>query len=246
MSKDYRETTIRVAGVERVIRTDGQRTVKLLEAAHTKAVKAALIEMRKVGAASLRERAAKVGDGGKGEYSKLANRWEGGVFASHGTYEVAAMRKPFPKARFTDETPAYLVEIAPGEFATAEAAESMGADEMAEELLPGLELRRYTDKTWVLHHLHSATEGRPEGFHLGPVFKSKARAREVAALELAGLDWTRTADELKADEYTAATVKAVKLREFVAASKRNAWAVEELREAEEALTEMNSVMELVA
>jgi hypothetical protein len=42
-----RETAVTVAGVSRVIRTEqGARTAKQLEAAHTAAVRAALIEMR--------------------------------------------------------------------------------------------------------------------------------------------------------------------------------------------------------
>jgi hypothetical protein len=123
---EHRETTIRVAGVERVIRTEvgGKvRTVKQLEAAHAKSVKAALVEMRKAGAPTLRAKARAVGDGGKGEFSKLAARWERGVFAAHGTPGVSSA--PFPKFRFTGEIPEYLTEVAPGHYATAEAAEGL-------------------------------------------------------------------------------------------------------------------------
>lgn len=125
---EHRETTLRVAGVERIIRTEigGKlRTVKQLEAAHTKAVKAALTEMRKAGAETLRKRAAAVGEGGSDCISQQARRWERGTFPSYGTYDVSAARKPFPAPRFTGEAPAYLVEIEPGHYATADVAKQL-------------------------------------------------------------------------------------------------------------------------
>ncbi|WP_406161078.1 hypothetical protein [Streptomyces canus] len=121
---EHRETRLTVAGVERVIRTEigGKiRTVKQLEAGHTKTVKAALVEMRKVGAPTLRAKARAVGDGGTGAFSKLAARWERGVFVSHGTPGVSTA--PFPKVRYTTEIPGYLFEIDPGHWVTEGAAE---------------------------------------------------------------------------------------------------------------------------
>jgi hypothetical protein len=57
-SMECRETTVRVAGAERVVRTElgGRiRTTKQLETAHTRAVKAALIEMRAANLPAYRE-----------------------------------------------------------------------------------------------------------------------------------------------------------------------------------------------
>lgn len=125
---DYRETTITVAGIERVIRTEvgGKiRTVKQLEAAQAKAVKAALVDMRKASAPTIHARARAVGEGGKGTLSSLARRWERGTFTSHGTYDVATMKRPFPPVRYTEAVPEYLVEVAAGHYATAEAAEGL-------------------------------------------------------------------------------------------------------------------------
>jgi hypothetical protein len=81
--------------------------------------------MRKVAAPKLRARAAAVGEGGKGFISSLARRWERGTFVSHGTYDVAAMRKPHPPVKYTETVPGHLVEVEPGHYATAEAAEQL-------------------------------------------------------------------------------------------------------------------------
>lgn len=140
MSKDFRETTIRVAGVERVIRTervDKVRTVKQLEAAHTKAVKAVVIEMRRANLPAFKVSADKAEVEAKksrgswllAEDAKRARnivrRAERGTLPSYGTCDVATMKKPFPKVKFTDEVPAYLTEVEPGHYATEEVAEEL-------------------------------------------------------------------------------------------------------------------------
>jgi hypothetical protein len=224
MSATFRETTIRVAGVDRVIRTElsGKiRNVKQLEAAHTKDVKAAIIDMRI--AASPDSMPREMAD-------RLARR-----ATQFPACNYVAARKGFPKATSTSDVPEYLVKVGEDEYATTEAAESMGASERVDEILPGLTLRRY-GKGWALFHLASADDKHPHGFNLGPVFKTQKRAREVALTELAGLDFTRSGEALVADEETSAVVKFVKLREFVAASKQNAWAEDELRQAEKAVS----------
>ncbi|MFI2212988.1 hypothetical protein [Streptomyces sp. NPDC020141] len=126
-----RETLIRVCGVEQVVRTELSGSVKKLEVAHTKAVKAALVELRKMSANVLRAKAKRLGEEGRGEYSTLASRWERGVFPRYGTYDVQAAMKPYPKVRFTDEVPDYLVELAPGVYATYDATSTLGAAEAA-------------------------------------------------------------------------------------------------------------------
>ncbi|MDX2794054.1 hypothetical protein [Streptomyces scabiei] len=139
-NNDFRETTIRVAGVDRVIRTeiDGRvRTVKQLEAAHTKTVRATIVEMRRENLPNLKAAAAKAELAAKeSPYSSLAlanakatkgfvRQAERGTLPSYGTYDVATMKKPFPKARFTGEIPEYFMEIEPGHFVTEEVAEGM-------------------------------------------------------------------------------------------------------------------------
>ncbi|MFB6885829.1 hypothetical protein ACFCY8_33920 [Streptomyces noursei] len=128
----------------------------------------------------------------------------------------------------------YLLEVAPGEYATAEAAEAMGAKERVDEVLPGLAVARgkRDGSVWGLVHLPSHTEER-ERRHLGPLFKSRQRARDVARADLAHLDWTRSTQELLDDPVTGATVKIVKCRELLKTGpKSNAWAREPLRQAE--------------
>lgn len=139
-SVEHRETLVRVGGVERVIRTEigGKvRTTKHLETAHTKAVKAALVEMRRANLPTFEEAARAAEEAVK----RIGRRWieeeaakrarnivrrvERGTLHSHGTYDVAAMRKPHPPVRFTEAVPAYLVEVEPGHYATEEAAESL-------------------------------------------------------------------------------------------------------------------------
>ncbi|WP_326812144.1 hypothetical protein [Streptomyces scopuliridis] len=240
MSNDFRETTITVAGVAHVIRTERigtMRTIKHLEAAHTKAVRAAVIDLRRANADNMEAVAeAKVSKLGGlptrdliiREARTRANQARRGTLPTYGAYDDA--RKGFPKAPSGKPVPSYLVEIAPGHYATAEAARSLGAEELADEVLPGLELRRYGRK-WVLCHVLSVTEERPN-VHIGPVFKTRERAREVARTELAHLDWTRSTEDLLADPVAGPTVRLIKWREFVAASKRNAWAKEKVSKAE--------------
>ncbi|MEU1254842.1 hypothetical protein ABZ445_16340 [Streptomyces chartreusis] len=133
---EHRETLVRVAGVERVIRTEigGKvRTTKQLETAHTKAVKAALVEMRRANVEGYKRAADELEarpwfplkDLDVKRLRNIARRAERGTLHSHGTYDVAAMRKPHPPVRFTDAVPEYLVEVEPGHYATDEAAESL-------------------------------------------------------------------------------------------------------------------------
>ncbi|WP_406324016.1 hypothetical protein [Streptomyces niveus] len=231
-NNDFRETTLRIMGVETVVRTERTGTVKQLEAAHMKAVKAALVELRRPHVPALRARARKVGEGRTGAISTLATMWERGTFPSHGT--DGAMRTSFPKVSSKPTAvPAYMIEVAPGEYATPDAARDMGAAEIVDEVLPGLELRRCDDGArWMLRHIPSLKGAEPNKAQVGPVFKTRDRARQVAADELAGFDWTRSADELRADGLTVLTVRVIKLRELIAASKRNAWMEGDLRKAE--------------
>lgn len=254
MSSDFRETTLTLAGVAHTIRTERTGSVKQLEAAHLKAVKAAIDNTRAQGVArrnaeelaSLRAKTWEDREGfpGSGERSRSNAIVQAEIRhlkytapkVRNVTCNYVDARKGLPKVTFGKPVPEYLVEVAPGEYATAEAAEGMAATEHVDEILPGLAVvrRQAIKTTWVLRHTPSYTEGAKE-VHLGPVFKTRERAREVVSTELAHLDWTRGADELLADEATGATVRYIKLREFVAASKRNAWATAELREAEAAL-----------
>ncbi|MFF3312533.1 hypothetical protein [Streptomyces sp. NPDC002952] len=131
---EHRETTVTVAGVERIIRTEvGRRvrTVKQLEAAHMKAVKAAVVEMRAANLDAFRQTLAKLEaapwsparDRDIEATKRVIRRAERGTFPSHGTPGVSTA--PFPKVRFTGEIPEYLTEVAPGHYATAEAAEGL-------------------------------------------------------------------------------------------------------------------------
>lgn len=223
MSTDFRETTIRVHGVEQTIRTERTTTIKRLDTDHAKAVKAALIELRTA------------------EYSKTFNPELATAKAIRETRGAVSSyvdaRKDLPKAPYNKPVPDYMVQISPGHYATPEAAAGMGASEIGDEVLPGLEVRRQraNGTRWVLHKVGSETDEKPNGVHLGPVFKTKAKARTVATDELAGFDWTRTADQLTADELAGATVRFVKVRELVEASSRNGWAKEDLRKAEDTL-----------
>ncbi|WP_369147106.1 hypothetical protein [Streptomyces sp. R44] len=138
-STESRSTTLRVGDVERVIRTvmaGRVNTTKRLETSHTAAVKAALVEMRRANldtyerAATAAEAvAARVGCGwmNKEEAKRargIVRRAERGTLHSH-TSPWASNLKPLPKVRFTDEIPAYLVEVESGHYATAEAAEQL-------------------------------------------------------------------------------------------------------------------------
>ncbi|MGW1976693.1 hypothetical protein [Streptomyces sp. NPDC001889] len=222
---DFRETRIRVAGVEQVIRTERVGSLKQLESKHSRAVKDALISLRtKENARTFHQELAET-------KARTATR-----FPSYTDHTSARKAHPRP-AR--GGVPDYLVQLSPGHYATSEAADSLGAAEHLDEILPGLAIARYGKggSKWLLQHLPSVAVGRTNT-HLGPVFKSRKRAREVALTELAHLDWTRTAEELLADTRTASTMQIVKWREFIAASKRNAWAKEHLREAEAKLARL--------
>jgi hypothetical protein len=131
---EHRETTIRVAGVERVIRTEvgGKiRTVKQLEVAHTRSVKGAVIEMRRANSDVYRRTLATMEaaswsparDRDIEAMKLIIRRAERGTITSHGTPGVSTA--PFPKVRYTTEIPEYLTEVAPGHYATAEAAEGL-------------------------------------------------------------------------------------------------------------------------
>ncbi|MEU7039801.1 hypothetical protein AB0A77_01930 [Streptomyces varsoviensis] len=144
----HRETTLRVAGVEHVVRTErgGKiRTVKQLEAAHTKAVKAAINAARQADldaeyadmvAAAQKPRKDKKGFPGSGERARQrlldeADAWRSKYGTAKPVKSVPCgyvdARKGFPKVTYTSVVPDYLVEIEPGHYATTEAAESMGA-----------------------------------------------------------------------------------------------------------------------
>jgi hypothetical protein len=124
--RSYRETTIRIHGLERVIRTEQTGTVKQLEAAHTKAVKAAVTELHAQSvpayAARVRkmDRAAVIVEvsnvlpfydaqklvarngGAAGAHvlrEGLVTRYERRKFTVPGTNYTDA-RKPFPKVKF--------------------------------------------------------------------------------------------------------------------------------------------------
>lgn len=123
---EARETTIRVAGVERVIRTEmggSIRSVKTLESAHTKAVKAAIVEMRRANLNAYRltlstlEAAPQspARDRGIEATKRIIRRAERGDLQSHGTRVSAS---PFPKVKYTTEIPGYLVEVEPGHYVT--------------------------------------------------------------------------------------------------------------------------------
>ncbi|WP_329168380.1 hypothetical protein OG709_30150 [Streptomyces sp. NBC_01267] len=259
----FRETTIRIHGVERVIRTEmgGKvKTVKQLEAAHTKAVRAAIDGARQARlddqyaemvASAQKPQKDRDGWPGSGRATRtrlMAEAAEWRVkygkaspvkFPAYTDHQKA--KAPFPTPTAT-RVPEYLIETAPGEYATREAAESTGATERVDEVLPGLAVARNTSNgdrsTWVLRHLPSVAAG-DEKAHLGAGFKTRARAREVALTDLAHLDWTRSQDELVADSVTSATVRFVKFREMFQTSKKFAWAEERMREAEAELTPLS-------
>lgn len=240
MSSDFRETTVRVFGVERVVRTQRTTTVKALEAAHTKAVKAALTELTTAPSEKRTARLAGLEKQSRMEgRSTTGNRTRAYIDHIH-TPKFRApecgwndARKGWPKVRFSSVVPDYLDEVAPGEYATPEAAATMTAD--IDETLPGLSLERVGTR-WAFFHLASATDDKPHGVSLGPVFKTRERARRVAIEELAGYDWTRSVDELLSDALLSARVKFIKAREAAARKPSDMWLQEEARKAEEALS----------
>jgi hypothetical protein len=251
MSSDFRETTVRVYGVERVVRTERAGSAKQLEAAHTKAVKAALEEMHTAeldrahtdDMAALERKRWKDREGWAGSGARAKENAIRQTKESHETRRLRKFnlpkcnyvdtRKGWPKVTFKVGIPDYLDEVAPGEYATREVAETMAR--AVDETLPGLSLERCGDG-WTFLHLASATDEKPRGVSLGTVFKTRDRARQVAADELAGVDWTRTADELQTDEVLSARMRLIKARERVARKPSDVWAQEDLRKAEAELS----------
>lgn len=139
---EHRETTIRIHGVERVVRTERATTVKALEGAHTKAVKAALEEMHKEEAPAYAERVRKmnrndvVAEVGRVfdyyDAQRLVSR-NGGAAGTNvlrdrlvsknakRRFTSAACnwddaRKGWPKVRFSSDPSAGLTEVEPGHW----------------------------------------------------------------------------------------------------------------------------------
>lgn len=148
MNDHFRETTVRVFGVERVIRTERKTCVKELETSHTKAVKAALEELHSSAVPAYADRIRALGRedvitevGRTHDYhtaQKLVSR-HGGASGTRalaellitefgkrrftaGSSEYPSMRRPFPKVRYTDAPDGLakgLTETAPGQFTDA-------------------------------------------------------------------------------------------------------------------------------
>ena len=112
MSRDYRETIIRWRGRETTVRTELSTTVEKMEREHTRAVKEAAIAIKTDALRTVFNFPLDKAE----ELAKLDTREER-------TNYVDA-RKGDPKIRYTNKIPAGLVEVAPGEWATPEAAES--------------------------------------------------------------------------------------------------------------------------
>lgn len=128
MSNDFRETTIRIHGVERVVRTErGTLAVKALESEHTKAVRTAIAEMHADAVPVYAERVRTMGrkavvaeigrvydrgealtlvarNGGaagtKALAERLVKRFTARRFNAPPSSGYAAMRKPFPPVRY--------------------------------------------------------------------------------------------------------------------------------------------------
>jgi hypothetical protein len=161
MSNDFRETTIRVFDVERVVRTERKGSVKQLEAKHTKAVKDSITSLRlqRIEATHNVETATEDGASARDAWLKFhLNGRQGPLTKSdmdamestvryslseRERHARAVMEKickdavpknvPYTDLRdslryraikYTDPT-TYLVEVAPGHFATADAAEEL-------------------------------------------------------------------------------------------------------------------------
>lgn len=153
MGDDFRETTIRVHGVERVVRTERRTTVKALESVHTKAVKAAITEMHadavpvyaeRVRTMDLTAVVAEIGrvydyydahrlvaqnggvSGTKVLAERLIQRFAKRRFTAPSS-GYASARRPFPPVRYADVLSGLasgLTEMAPGEFTDAPDPES--------------------------------------------------------------------------------------------------------------------------
>ncbi|WP_331732063.1 hypothetical protein OG592_41100 (plasmid) [Streptomyces avidinii] len=139
MADQFRETTVRVAGVYHRVRTEIEgrvRTVAQLESAHTRAVKAKIAELRGanlpayraavIAAEAASERVGKrwLEEQGAVRARAIFRRAERGTFVSHASPWAADLR-PTPKFRFTGEVPGYLVEIEANHYATPDAAEQL-------------------------------------------------------------------------------------------------------------------------
>lgn len=112
MPRDYRETVIRCHGREKTVRTELSTTVEKMEREHTRAVKEAAIALK----TDVLRTVFNFPPDKAEELAKLDTKEEK-------TNYVDA-RRGYPKIRYTDKIPAGLVEVAPGEWATPEAAES--------------------------------------------------------------------------------------------------------------------------
>jgi len=149
MSSDFRETRLTIEGIAHVVRTErGSRTVKALDAAHTKAVKSLLEDDFRRGVdARHAERIAHLktaeypdpeGWGAQGE--GMGERRRAGDIetaeAQHAKLPKPGRRYSFPKCNWdaavkplralpTTDPTTYLVEIEPGHYATAEVAEEL-------------------------------------------------------------------------------------------------------------------------
>jgi hypothetical protein len=148
VNNNFRETTVRVFGVERVVHTELKTTVKALESAHMKAVKAALDEMRVSAAPAYAERVRTADrDAVVAEISRTHDYYDaqklvsrnGGASGTRvlrerlvtkfqkrrftaGSSAHTSARKPLPKVSYT-VAPAGLAsgltEVAPGEYIDA-------------------------------------------------------------------------------------------------------------------------------
>lgn len=148
MNDHFRETTIRVFGVERVVRTELKTSVKALESAHMKAVKAALEDLHSSAVTAYADRIRALGReavitevGRTHDYytaQKLVSR-HGGASGTRalaellvtkfgkrrftgGSSEYTSARRPLSKVRYTDVPDGLakgLTETAPGEFIDA-------------------------------------------------------------------------------------------------------------------------------
>lgn len=219
-----RITTLQFGTAVREIRTSGTTAAKL-ERTHTAAVRAAAVALRTEAYAqhlSPELAARKAHNATKAPTTGLRERSGG--------------RGLLPATDW--------VRTGPTVYVTAEVARAMGLEEWAEEVLPGLAVVRggSDGRRWHLRHLRTYADASHEAKHLGPVFKTRERAVDVTLAELAHLDWTRTAEALLADPLSAATVRLVLLREFVTASKKNAWATDRLEKAEADLARVRARM----
>lgn len=156
MTTAHRETTITVYGVTRTIRTEQTGTTRQLEAAHTKAVKAALEELHAAGKgaalASARAAAEAAGAKSRNHHSGLflieaqrlrdrVARIEKRKFTAPAGGRYPAMRRPFPPVKcdidVTDPRVAdYHEAITPGAPAHPDTASAEAAVEEPAPIAP--------------------------------------------------------------------------------------------------------------